>query len=87
MSLSKKIIDVLHLTLKKKTAVLHEPFFTNIENKNLINCIKSGYVSSVGEYVNKFDKRIQKYTNSKNVISVINGTAALHLALKLLNVT
>ena len=87
MSLSKKIIDVLHLTLKKKKAVLHEPFFTNIENKNLINCIKSGYVSSVGEYVNKFDKKIQKYTNSKNVISVINGTAALHLALKLLNVS
>jgi len=87
MSLSKKIIDVLHLTLKKKTAVLHEPFFTNLENKNLINCIKSGYVSSVGEYVNEFDKRIKKYTNSKNAISVINGTAALHLALNLLNVS
>jgi len=87
MSLSKKIIDVLHSTLKKKTAVLHEPFFTNLENKNLINCIKSGYVSSVGEYVNKFDKKIKKYTNSKNVISVINGTAALHLALNLLNVS
>ena len=86
MNLSKKIFKVLRLTLKKKTAFLHEPLFENNEGKILVDCIKSGYVSSDGFYVNKFEKKIKKYTNSNNAISVINGTAALHLALKLLDV-
>jgi perosamine synthetase len=86
MNLPKKIFKVLRLTLRKKTAALHEPLFKNNESKLLVNCINSGYVSSIGKYVTKFEDKVKKYTNSKNVVSVINGTAALHLALKLLNV-
>ena len=86
MNLPKKIFKVLRLTLRKKTAALHEPLFKNNESKLLVNCINSGYVSSIGKYVAKFEDKVKKYTNSKNVVSVINGTAALHLALKLLNV-
>ena len=57
MNLSKKIFKVLRLTLKKKTAFLHEPLFENNEGKILVDCIKSGYVSSDGFYVNKFEKK------------------------------
>ena len=86
MNLPKKISKVLRLTLKKKTASLHEPLFESKESKILADCIKSGYVSSIGRYIHKFEEKIKKYTNTKNAISVINGTAALHLALKLVDV-
>ena len=42
--------------MKKNQIInLHEPSFNNIEKKYLYECIKSGYVSSVGKYVNIFE--------------------------------
>ena len=61
---------------------LHEPFFNSLEKENLSDCIDSSYVSSVGEYVNIFEKMIEDFTKSKKAIALVNGTAALHLALK-----
>ena len=46
------------------------------------DCIDSSYVSSVGEYVNIFEKMIEDFTKSKKAIALVNGTSALHLALK-----
>ena len=54
-------------------------FFGN-ENKYLKECISSGFVSYVGNFVNIFEDKICKYTKSKHSIA-ISGTAALHLAL------
>jgi aminotransferase in exopolysaccharide biosynthesis len=62
---------------------LHEPTFTGNEMKYVEDCINSTYVSSVGKYVDKFELDLAKYTGAKYAISVVNGTAALHLALKL----
>ena len=71
---------------KNKSFALHEPYF-GAEEINLVkNCIKSGYVSSIGAYVKKFENSICKFTKSKYSISTVNGTAALHLALKVLNI-
>ena len=61
---------------------LHEPFFNSLEKENLSDCINSSYVSSVGEYVNIFEKMIEEFTKSKKAIALVNGTSALHLALK-----
>ena len=61
---------------------LHEPFFNSLEKENLSDCIDSSYVSSVGEYVNIFEKMIEDFTKSKKAIALVNGTSALHLALK-----
>ncbi|MBC7452063.1 MAG: LegC family aminotransferase [Cytophagales bacterium] len=59
---------------------LHEPVFAGNEKKYLNDCIDSGFVSSVGEYVNTFEKAIAAYTGAKRAILVVNGTQALHLA-------
>lgn len=59
---------------------LHEPVFIGNEKKYLNDCIDSGYVSSVGEYVNSFEKAIAAYTGAKRAVVVVNGTQALHLA-------
>jgi aminotransferase in exopolysaccharide biosynthesis len=52
----------------------------------LKECIDSTYVSSVGKYVDKFERDLTTYTGAKFAISVVNGTAALHIALKLADV-
>lgn len=60
---------------------LHEPNIGQHENELVSKCLASGWVSSVGEYISEFEKGLAKFTNSKHVIAVVNGTAALHLAL------
>jgi perosamine synthetase len=65
---------------------LHAPVFKGNEKKYLIDCIDSTYVSSVGKYVSKFEQMIADYTGAKYAVATVNGTAALHIALKLVGV-
>lgn len=64
-------------------AGLHEPSFNGNEIKYLKECIKSTYVSSIGKFVDRFESNLADYTGAKHAIAVVNGTAALHIALKL----
>lgn len=66
--------------------VLHEPNFDGNELLYLKECLDSTYVSSVGKFVDKFESDLANYTGAKYAISLVNGTAALHLALKLAGV-
>lgn len=61
---------------------LHAPIFIGNEKKYLTDCIDSTYVSYVGSYVTKFEESICKYTGAKYAVAIVNGTAALQLALK-----
>ena len=60
---------------------LHEPNIGKRENELVSKCLASGWVSSVGEYISEFEQGLARFTNSKHAIAVVNGTAALHLAL------
>lgn len=62
---------------------LHEPVFFGNEKKYLNECIDSTFVSSVGKFVDQFEHMIADYTGAKYAIATVNGTAALHIALKL----
>ena len=62
---------------------LHAPQFLGNEKKYLIETIESTFVSSVGEFVDYFESSVQNYTGIKYAIATVNGTAAIHLALKL----
>lgn len=65
---------------------LHEPKFIGNEKAYLIDCIDSTFVSSVGKYVDRFEQLMAEYTGAKYAIATVNGTAALHIALKLAGV-
>lgn len=78
----KTIIDHIKSLYPNKNAIaLHEPYFDDKEKEYLLNCIDSTYVSSVGEYVDKFESMISNFTGSKHSVATVNGTTALHLAL------
>ncbi len=65
---------------------LHVPRFTGNEKKYLMECIDSTYVSSVGNFVNKFEEMIKEYTGAGFAVACVNGTAALHTSLLLAGV-
>lgn len=60
---------------------LHEPRFLGNEKKYLLECIDSTFVSSVGKYVDDFEKQIAAYTGAKYAVAAVNGTAALHMGM------
>ena len=62
---------------------LHEPFFNGNEKDYVVDCVESGWVSSVGQYVNLFEEKLAEYTGVKKAVVTVNGTAALHIALLL----
>lgn len=60
---------------------LHAPSFIGNEKSYVEQTITSTFVSSVGEYVDKFELQIAQYTKASSAIATVNGTAALHTAL------
>jgi len=58
-----------------------EPSITKKEIKYVTDAVKSGWVSSIGGYITKFEKSFAEYIGTKYALTVTNGTAALHLAL------
>ncbi|UED75570.1 LegC family aminotransferase [Brevibacillus sp. DP1.3A] len=82
------ILEALQkVTSKQENFVpLHEPSFQGNEWLYVKECIDTGWVSSVGKYVNKFEEMLADYTGVKHAIAVVNGTAAVHVCLKLAGV-
>ena len=65
---------------------LHAPVFSGNEKAYLNECIDTTFVSSVGKFVDLFEQEMAKFTGSARAVSCVNGTNALHLALKLVGV-
>lgn len=65
---------------------LHAPVFRGRERELVLDTIESTFVSSVGAYVDRFEKDMAAFTTSPRAVAVMNGTAALHIALKLVDV-
>lgn len=66
---------------------LHEPRFRGKEKEYLAACIDSGFVSSVGEFVNALEKEAATYTGAQYAVACVNGTAAIHVGLHALGVS
>lgn len=60
---------------------LHAPRFLGREREYVLETIDSTFVSSVGGFVNRFERGIARYTGSPAAVATVNGTAALHTAL------
>jgi perosamine synthetase len=82
----KEIIDFIRSIYGNGFIPLHEPKFIGNEKEFLCDCIDSTFVSSVGKYVDLFEEKVAKYTGAKKAVVTVNGTAALHIALKLCSV-
>jgi perosamine synthetase len=73
-------------TDRSAAAALHEPFFGGNETAYVRECIDTGWVSSVGKFVDRFEQDLAAFTGARHAVAVANGTAALHVALVLAGV-
>ena len=78
--------NFIRAKLGKINLPLHEPDIDIDDQKEVINCLKSGYVSSAGKEINVFEKKLKSITKSQFVIPLINGTSAIHIGLKVVGV-
>jgi perosamine synthetase len=65
---------------------LHEPLFAGRERDYVLECIDTGWVSSAGQFVTRFEEMLAERCGAKFCVAVVNGTAALHVALTLAGV-
>ena len=83
----KPLIDFIREQFKTKDFIpLHEPRFLGNEKKYVNDCIDTTFVSSVGQYVDRFERDVAAYTGAGHAVAAVNGTAALHIALKVAGV-
>lgn len=66
--------------------LLHEPVFRGNEKKYLEECIDTTFVSSVGKFVDLFEEMMVDITTTKKAVAVVNGTAGIQVALKLVGI-
>lgn len=65
---------------------LHEPVFDGNERQYVMDTIDSTFVSSVGQYVDRFEQLVADYTGARRCVATVNGTAALQVALHLMGI-
>jgi len=84
-TISQEVLSVLKSVNKdqKNPLPLHEPTFAGNEWKYVKDCLDTGWVSSVGDYVDQFENKLAEFTGIKRAVAVVNGTAALHMSLLL----
>ena len=59
------------------------PCLSGNEKKYVVECIETNWISSVGRFVDQFERKFASYVGSPYSLAVVNGTAALHLSLRI----
>ena len=79
------VADMLTSALPKGAA-LHEPVFGGREWDYVKDCLDTGWVSSVGGYIDRFEQMLRDRLHCHDAIATINGTAALHVLMEALEI-
>jgi perosamine synthetase len=69
-----------------RPVALHEPLFRGREWQYVKECLDTGWVSTAGSFVERFESELAAYSGARYVVAVVNGTAALQVALQLVGV-
>jgi len=84
--LADDVIAAIQSVVGTQPVALHEPRFAGNEWTYLKECLDSTYVSSVGKFVDRFEAALAAYTGARHAVAVVNGTAALQVAMLLAGV-
>ena len=82
-TLALRIVAAIRSAIGQEPASLHEPRFAGNEWLYVKECLDSTFVSSAGKFVDRFEAELAAYTGAGHAVAVVNGTAALHVALRL----
>lgn len=86
-SIEERFLSALDSVLPSKRPVaLHEPVFAGHDWDYVKECIDTGWVSSVGKFVDEFERSLVEITGATHAVATVNGTAALQIGLKVAGV-
>lgn len=87
-SMASEIATLVRRIMQNETGKLplHVPVFGKNAEAYVSECITTGWVSSVGKFVDRFEEDLASFTETRRAVAVVNGTAALHIAMKLCGV-
>ena len=72
---------------KNRMIPVSQPLLSQLEVEYVTDAVKSGWVSSLGAYIDSFEKKFAEFCGTQYAVSVCNGTVGLHLALKALGIS
>ena len=86
--LAHEVVEVLDglFPARQDALSLHEPEFSERAEATVVECIRSTFVSSVGAFVSEFEARLADYCGAAHAVAMVNGTAALEVALRVAGV-
>lgn len=84
--LDQRVVAAIRQVIGVRPAPLHEPRFAGNEWAYVKDCLDSTFVSSVGAYVDRIEVQLAHLCGVRHAVAVVNGTAALHIALLLAGV-
>jgi len=79
------ILDTIKKVIARDASftALRIPVFDGNEKRYLAECVDSNFVSSIGEFVDRFEGMLAAFTGVRKAVFCVNGTAALHIRLKM----
>lgn len=83
---TQEISFIRSLFASEELVPLHATTFAGNEKKYLNECIDTTFVSSVGEFVNRFEQKVAEFTGARKAVVCVSGTNALHMGLMLVGV-
>lgn len=86
MQLAEHVAERIRRVTGGQKVALHEPLLTGNELAYVKDCVETGWVSSVGSYVDRFEKDLAAITGAAHAVAVSNGTSGLQVALQLVGV-
>lgn len=81
-----QVITIKNALEVKMMIPVNEPLLTERETELVLDCLRTGWISSVGKYIEQFEDKWATYCNMKHGIAVSNGTAALQIAIDLTDI-
>jgi len=60
---------------------VYKPWLTNLEREYVLDCLDSTWISSKGQYIERFEREFANYVGARHAVAVCNGTVAVHLTL------
>jgi perosamine synthetase len=80
------LISKIKKKFKKKKVNLHEPYITKKDELSVISSLRNNQISAYGKTTKVFENKIARLVKNKNILSTVNGSSALHLALKMIGI-
>jgi perosamine synthetase len=75
------------MTMENRTVPVNTPLLSGNEKKYLLECVETGWISSEGEFIKKFEAGFSSYIGRQFGVAVSNGSAALDIAVQALEIT